>query len=428
MKSILSAIILFFFLFDAHAQSGWKITNSPAFTRRVDDVFMVNTQIGYAAAGDGKIVKTVDGGDNWFLLLQNNSVYCRSIEFVNERKGFVGAFPIGNNFNNMLRRTTDGGATWTDLTPQLNQKVRRGGICGLSAPDSNTIYGGGNWFQDSAYIIKSTDGGNNWSFIDMSLHASSIIDFYFLNKDTGFVTGKSPLPIATAIILYTTNGGQSWSIKYENTQPSEYCWKIQRVTKLIYYAAIEDLTSVPPKILKSIDGGMTWKAYQVSSTPYNIEGIGFINPLHGWVGGGPGWSFESRNGGLTWDTVHVCPLMNRVFKVNDTMMLASGDRIWKYKSDGFYPDVPAARYAWLKIHPNPVKNIFTIYASVSVPTRVVLQLHDASGTRVKIIDNSEKPKGSYQYYVDAKSMPPGIYFLVLKTHEDKVIEKIMVSR
>lgn len=421
--------VAFFLLINSvcFCQPGWKICNSPVFSNRVDDIFMVNAEIGYAVAGDGKIVKTTDGGENWVQLLQNSSVYCRSVEFINTQKGFVGAFSPSNGTTNILRRTTDGGATWTDLTPLIDPRARKG-ICGLAAADSNTIYGGGNWFQDAAYIIKSTDGGNSWGFIDMSAYASSIIDFHFINKDTGFATGRSKLPVNSAIILYTTNGGLSWSVKYQNTVPSEYCWKIQRLTKLIYFASIEDLTPVPPKILKSIDGGMTWEVHQVATAAYNIEGIGFIDPKLGWTGGGNTKSFESRDGGVSWDTVSICPLMNRVFKVNDTLLFASGIRIWKYKNAGLYPPVPDQRFAWMTFYPNPVKDILTINVSVSVSTRMLVMLLDASGHRVKLIENADRPKGSYQYYINATSLAAGVYYVVLKTHEDKRIEKLIITR
>jgi len=425
MKTLLHLLFFLFTGFFSFAQTGWSVCNAPVFGSRVDDIFMVNTQIGYAASGDGKIVKTIDGGENWTLLVQSTGIYYRSVEFINSQKGFVGGFPqLGST--TVLRKTIDGGVTWTDLTSQLHPKARKG-ICGLAVADSNTIYGGGNWYQDSGYIVKSIDGGNTWSFIDMHMYASSIIDMYFLSKDTGFVTGKGPKPFLSAVILYTTNGGASWSIKYENTTFNEYCWKIQRLTKRIYYASIEDLTNVPPKILKSVDGGMTWITYQVSPVAYNIEGIGFIDPLHGWTGGGPNKSFETRDGGKTWDSVAICPFMNRVFKVNDTMMLASGRQIWKYKGKGIYPAIPETRFAWMNTYPNPVRDILTMEVSVSVPTHILVMLLDASGRQIKIIENSDQFRGSYQYYLNTTDLIPGQYYIILKTHEDKRVAKIIVQ-
>lgn len=424
MKTIFSLLILLLLSSGASAQSPWSICKSPVFSSRVDDIFMVDTKIGYAVCGDGRIVKTTDGGNNWSLLTRNSRVYCRSVEFINSQKGFVGGFPNGGN-EDVFRRTDDGGATWTDLTPLLDPRARRG-VCGLAVADANTIYGGGNWYDDSAYIIKSVDGGNTWSFINMSQYASSIIDLYFLNKDTGFATGKSKLPLESGIILYTTNGGASWSVKFQNNLHYEYCWKIFRVNSSLWYASLEDFGSNPPQVLKSTDGGMSWTIKPVAATPYDIEGIGFIDPMNGWTGGALDYSFKTKDGGNTWDTVHIVPWMNRLFKVNDTMLFASGDRIWRYK-DGFIPAIPQTRYAWMTCNPNPARDYLDISISIALSTHVLVMLLDITGNRVFVVFNSDKSKGSYQYRLDTRLLPAGIYNVVLKTHEDKRVVKVLVS-
>ncbi|MGC4101418.1 T9SS type A sorting domain-containing protein [Ferruginibacter sp.] len=426
MRTVFSILLCFVITGPCFAQTGWKVCNSPAFTRRVDDLFMVNTQVGYAVCGDGKIVKTTDGGDNWTLVAENK-MYYRSVEFINPLKGFVGGFSNISD-TNVLKRTTDGGATWTDLSPLLPRKAKRG-ICGLAVADANTIYGCGNWYQDSGYIIKSVDGGDSWSLIDMSLYATSIIDLCFINKDVGFATGRGPLPLRSGVILYTTDGGATWTYKFQNNVASEYCWKIQRLTDKLYFASLEDLSSVSPKVLSSTDGGMTWRIHQVANTTnYDIEGIGFIDANKGWTGGGAAYSFQTNDGGVTWDTIHVCPYMNRVFKVNDTLLLASGDRIWKYKSGGYIPAIPANHYAWMKCNPNPVKDKLNINIAVSVPTRVMLMVLDNSGKQVALVENADKSAGSYQYKFDTRQLAAGIYYVVLKTHDDKVTVKVMVNR
>lgn len=427
MRTALHLLTLLIISGTTYAQLAWKVCNAPAFGRRVDDIFMVNTQTGYAVSGDGKIVKTTDGGNNWALVQQTNNIYYRSVEFINADKGFVGGFTLNPNMDsNILKRTTDGGVTWTDLSPLLHPKAKKG-ICGLAVGDANTIYGCGNWFGDSAYIIKSVDGGNTWSFIDMSAYASSIIDMHFINKAVGFATGKGPLPLESGVILYTMDGGASWTYTFQNTIPNEYCWKIQRLTSSLYFASLEDYGTIPPQVLTSTDGGMSWTIQQVAATPYNIEGIGFIDAQKGWTGGAADFSFESNDGGVTWDTVHVCPFMNRVFRVNDTTLFASGDRIWKYSNSGFTAAIPATRYAWMNCSPNPVKGNLSIDISVSVPTRVVLMLLNNTGRRVNIIENADKPKGAYQYKFSTDQLPPGMYYVLLKTHEDKVLTKIIVA-
>jgi photosystem II stability/assembly factor-like uncharacterized protein len=427
MKPAIHLIVFLTITCASYAQASWKICNAPNFGNRVDDIFMLNAQTGYAVCGDGKIVKTTNGGNNWVTVKQTTNIYCRSVEFINTEKGFVGGFPLSGNVDtNILRSTTDGGVTWTDLSPLLDPRAKKG-ICGLAVADANTIYGCGNWYQDMGYVIKSVDGGNTWSFIDMSVYASSIIDMHFINKDVGFVTGRGPLPLQSGVILYTINGGISWTYKFQGTTPSEYCWKIQRLTASLYFASLEDFGNIPPKILRSTNGGMTWAVQQVRTATYSIEGIGFIDAMKGWTGGETGFSFQSNDGGITWDTVHICPHMDRVFKVNDTLLFATGDRIWKYNTSGLLPAIPARHYAWMNCYPNPVKDDCNIDISVSLSTHVLLMLLDNIGKRLNIIVNVDKPKGSYQYKLKTDHLPPGMYYVVLKTHEDKVVTKIIVT-
>jgi photosystem II stability/assembly factor-like uncharacterized protein len=425
----MKSTLLIFFLCIAYssiAQTGWKQCNAPQFNSRVDDVYMVNTQIGYAVCGDGQIVKTTDGGENW-INLANDPIYYRSVEFVNTLKGFAGGFPGPNSTSHILNRTTDGGITWTDLTYLLPVKARKG-ICGLSIADENTIYGGGNWYQDSGYIVKSIDGGNSWNLIDMSAYATSIIDLYFLNKDTGFATGKAKLPIEEAIILYTTDGGITWDHKFRSPESGRYCWKIQRLTSQIYTASIQSEIASPPKIARSTDGGMTWKTIQVTSENYNLQGVGFINPLLGWAGGSNNKSFETKDGGKTWQETLICPAMNRVFRVNDTMIFASGYAIWKYNGNGYFPAIPPESYASIICHPNPVKDMLSIDISLSLSTQVSLMLLDETGRRIRVIDNTYRDKGSYPFSVNVSGLPQGFYYVVLMTHEEKLDKKIWIAR
>lgn len=410
------------------AQSGWVSCNTPTFQNRIDDLFMANNQIGYAVCGDGKIVKTVDSGVNWSLIAFDDSVYCRSVEFTSTLKGFVGGFPTHQTIcDNILRETTDGGATWTDLTPLLNPYARNG-ICGLAAPDSNTIYGCGNWYQDSAYIIKSTDGGSTWSYIDMHLFASSLIDMYFLNKDTGFATGKGPLPLETAVILYTTDGGATWVNKFQDTAATEYCWKIQRLDSMNYFASIENFTNQPVHILRSVNGGMTWSLFSVQQGPYDIEGVGFLDSLHGWTGGDFSYAFETFDGGVTWDTIYTLEWFNRFFRMNDSVAFAAGFRIWKYNPTATgVNSPPTPTYSTLSATPNPADENITLQYSVAQPTRVTILLCDVNGKIISNVENALKPEGEYLTHINTSALASGTYLVVMKTYEDKQIMHIVVA-
>jgi photosystem II stability/assembly factor-like uncharacterized protein len=430
-KHTILTVVFIFATLHLFAQGSWSTCNTPTSLGRVNDLFMVDTQTGYAACSGGKVLKTINGGIDW-IAIQTDTVSHRSIEFINSEKGFVGSLRHSAPYVNILMRTSDGGSSWTDLTPLLDTRAY-GGICGMAIPDSNTIYGCGNYFQDSAYIVKSIDGGNTWSFIDMHMYATSLIDMYFLNKDTGFATGKGPLPLETAVILYTTDGGLTWTYKFQNTIASEYCWKIQHLTDQIYFASIEDMGSaLVARILKSTDGGMTWNMQIVPYllTGNGIQGVGFIDSLKGWTGGGATPAIETSDGGITWDTTTIGESLNRVFKVNDTLVFAGGEGIWKYSttstgiapiSEEVTPDV------MLNCYPNPANISLTVDVNFIKSTHALVILLDNTGRRIKVIDNDYKTKGICHYQINTGSLPEGTFFVVVKTHDDQQAVKVIIE-
>src|SRR5690606_22414136 len=104
------------------------------------------------ADGQGQVLKTMDAGQTWSPQLITDK-YLRSIEFLNDQVGFCGSL------DSSLYKTTDGGTTWVDIANTITPKPP--GICGLSAPGQQVIYGCGAWFSP-AYVIKSSDGGTTW--------------------------------------------------------------------------------------------------------------------------------------------------------------------------------------------------------------------------------------------------------------------------
>jgi photosystem II stability/assembly factor-like uncharacterized protein len=270
----------------------------------------------------------------------------------------------------------------------------------------------------------------------MRPYATSLIDMYFINKDTGFVTGRAGVSfgdLSTAVILYTTDGGITWDKKFENSDANEYCWKIQRLSDKTFFASIQDYNppdSNRPSILKSVDGGMIWTKYFVRDTYFNIEGVGFIDSLKGFAGGDKEGSFESQDGGKTWVASSVCPYMNRVFRVNDSVVFATGFQIWKYErgKNGVSGQSPGPQYIYLKCYPNPANDNLNIDFTLSRATRAVLNIYDTQGRNVREIVNADMNAGGYHLTTDTDNLAVGAYYVLLRTHEDKKVVKVLVSR
>ena len=79
------------------------------------------------------ILKTVDGGDSWKVVFQNNNkgMFLDAMEFWNEMSGIVIGDPIDNKV--FVARTFDGGSTWKNIPPQNYPVADSGEACFASS-------------------------------------------------------------------------------------------------------------------------------------------------------------------------------------------------------------------------------------------------------------------------------------------------------
>lgn len=422
MKTAICVLTTLFLHTAAIAQTGWSVLNIPN-AGRYDDVFFINPDTGWAAGGpNGWIRRTVNGGASW-TLQYTSPQYLRSIEFMNADTGFAGSL------NGQLYRTVNGGGTWIDIA--ANMTPPPSGICGLSAPGSNVLYGCGLWAAP-AYIYKSTDAGDTWSHTSMSGLATRLVDIHFTHPDTGFATGTADPASAGGVILRTTDGGASWTTVHTTNTLTDIVWKIQRLDALRWFASIySEPTNDDTRMLRSADGGLTWEQITVSDEYTYVEAIGFVDALHGWTGG-EDRLWETADGGASWQEIALGYNYNRFFKVNDTTAYLSGQRIYKFQDD-LSTRAPAAeaRSTWhqLSADPNPTDGRVTIRMRLERATIADLRIVSNNGTTVRQLmrSNSANP-GDYSFAADLEGEAGALFFVVMKTNEGMLWEKMVLAK
>lgn len=211
-----------------------------------------------------------------FFLDANNGWAVGEVNDLNSRSGYI-------------LKTTDGGNNWIEnhlLTSPTSDSL-------LS---SVLFFGDVGWISgEKGIILKTVDNGVNWNTISHPL--SSTVDFsdlYFVNQDTGWVVGDS------GYIIRTIDGGLNWQIQNSGGNIS--------LNEVFFH---DDLTGWAAGgtdiILGTVDGGLNWIKQTVPSVgsignKYDFKDIFFIDANIGYAIGKQGYYVYTTNGGQSWVT------------------------------------------------------------------------------------------------------------------------------
>ncbi len=325
----------------------WHPTNAPTASSRTDDIWFRTPETGWLVNSNGQIMRTDDGGETWQEQFHEEGLYLRCVAFASDTRGWVGTLTASKR----LLETSDGGATWTEVAGLPS--VAPGAVCGLSVVDESVVYASGtNYPNRPPRMMRTIDGGATWDGWDMAAHASLLVDTYFATPERGWVVGgRAGVPNPTrddvkAVVLFTEDGGRTWVDQVAALQDDlplgEWGWKIQFLDDQLGFVSLESF--VRGAILKTTDGGRSWARFDINDPQgnANLEGIGFVDEDHGWVGGWGtadfqgGFTSETTDGGRTWaDANHVGAFINRFRFFGDPVSVgyASGLTVYKYSAE-----------------------------------------------------------------------------------------------
>lgn len=220
-------------------------------------LWFTNPQTGYLSGSNGKIMKTTNRGDNWTSLTTPTSTLLDGIWFVNENTGYVGGA-------NIFLKTTDAGTTWVNKVGLFISSFET--VQSVYFSDANTGYYCTN--TTNCRIVKTTNGGDTWTLINDLANVGAGWDMSFVNASTGYVCTSA------GNVLKTTNAGLNWGV--QNTPLTENLYQINFPSVNTGYVACWS-----GKILKTTNGGLTFTGNINNNIPdkYLLE-QNFPNPFN----------------------------------------------------------------------------------------------------------------------------------------------------
>jgi photosystem II stability/assembly factor-like uncharacterized protein len=199
------------------------------------------------------------------------------IFFINPRRGWYG------NGAGKIYRTDDGGATWKEVLSQPGTYIRALGFADEQhgfAGNIGTDYFPGVTDTNPLYVTK--DGGDTWApaklpatpvvkgicAIDV-LHSKYINAGRLEEKTIVHAAGRVGGP---AFMLRSVDGGETWKALDLNTQAAMILdiKFFDEMNGLVFAASDVDVEKANALILRTEDGGTTWKVAYQSTRPFEL--------------------------------------------------------------------------------------------------------------------------------------------------------------
>src|SRR4030095_14278207 len=244
---------------------------------------------------------------------------------------------------------------------------------------------------------------------------------YWFNSTTGWIAGYD-------VLLYTTNGGTSFSNFYTNVPPSGNghidLLAINFANSMTGWIGAANLER--HNVYKTTNGGANWffQNNPISQGGMNqINDIMFISPDTGWAvhgtpatgaimfttDGGNNWTIQEQS--VNWfDCLHI-------YQNKKAWCGASAGRIWytliqEPLGITHNQEIPK-EFKLEQNYPNPFNPVTSFKFQVPRLSVVKIAVCDVLGREAATLVNGELKPGIYEVNWDASNYPSGVYFYKL---------------
>ncbi len=399
----------------------WSYYSDPSFGFAGVSRFAHDGTTTYAVGTSGTFMKKEAGSDWTQPVVISPNGYAPNFKNVYASGGTI--FVSGGY--DYLAKSTDGGATWTEMYPVT---ALADGIYGMSwLPNGRGVLVGERAGEDVIYLTE--DGGVTRTEIWWNVKSAQFNCVHFARGQSRFgVIGADNIAF-----YYTFDGGDTWTQGTEDiVSTSNDIEKIFMVDSYTAWAVGDNGT-----IAKTTDSGVNWLQQPAWTTTIELMDVHF-NTLngHGYIAGNDQTARQSKDGGVTW--TNMSPILegpsddiNAIYLNGETNKLYIGcdQTMIQYWDNSPTGDTPMGLpFVLNQNYPNPFNPSTTISFTLDRDGFVSLNVYDVAGRAVATVLNKSMTAGSYDVGFNASGLSSGVYFYKLRTAEQEMTKKMILLR
>ncbi len=415
-------ITTFCFYTSVMAQEGW-FSQSAGYEYGHYAVYFVDADTGWVSMEGGSIIKTTNGGDNWTAKWINNNYHPTDLYFINSKAGWMTAD------NMRIFKTEDSGEIWFLQFENTSPSSVRS-YCTLRSVyfvDDQIGYAVGGLtnaaYVDSALILKTINGGVNWTFQYAGDHNFYLFSVFFVDSDHGWICGDE------GHIFYTSDGGINWNP--QNSGTDQRLWSIYFVNQSTGWIVGEGGT-----ILTTDNSGADWNSQQ-SPTNNHLFSLCFVNEWIGYACGVNGTIVKTMEAGADWsaqvsgsdqglmDVYFVSPDTGYVVGWFGTILKTINGGIGTNYASENIPIIPSELILYQN-NPNPFNPVTTIKFQIPNSSFTTLKVYNILAEEVATLESTKLNQGSHTYQFNGKNLASGIYYYQLVSGEFHQVKKMIL--
>jgi len=371
-------------------------------------------------AGEKTLIGTTNAGEDWIMIdsLEDPMSWYRDLHIDHKDKLWTILQKdtildtLGNTESiTVIRRSMDSGVSW-------DEKFRTSAYLINKIIFSDTLHGF--LIGSDGVILRSTDGGENWT--DTLQFGPLLRDIFFVSDSVGYIAGDQSL------LLKTTNAGLSWD----------------GLTNIPAYSSFSSVFFLDEnqgwaggslgRMFYTTDSGSTWDSIQFNQQDY-FQDIFFKSQQIGWACSANGRLHYTQNNGNSWQ-VYQAPAENL-----REIYFSSADYGWVVGSKGTIlftnngggeigVDEHKQGNLIASVFPNPFHEKLWISLQLKNNDRCQLSLYTLSGTQIESRTLNELEAGDNllnagNHLSELSGLKPGLYLLEIINGSHKITKSII---